>query len=69
MHELDKVLYCQTCSTALCPLCFIDHKDHEFFNLKKVYEEKKALILTALEPIEKQILEIDKKDVAIKDEI
>ena len=70
LHELDKVLYCETCAVALCPECFMDdHFGHARKNLKKVYEERKSLILTALEPFQKRIEELTWRDTKMREEL
>ena len=61
--EEELKLYCETCGELVCLQCVITggkHHDHDYTLLKVAFEKYKEEILSSLEPIEKQVVIIEK---------
>ena len=62
-HEEELKLYCETCGELVCLHCAIKggkHHDHDYALLKLAFEKYKKEILSSLEPMEKQVMLIEK---------
>ena len=62
-HEEELKLYCETCGELVCLHCAIKggkHHDHDYALLKFAFEKYKKEILSSLEPMEKQVMLIEK---------
>ena len=56
-------LYCETCGELVCYQCVIKggkHHDHDYELIKKAFEKYKTEISSSLEPMEKQVVIIEK---------
>ena len=61
--EEELKLYCETCGELVCLHCAIKggkHHDHDHALLKVAFEKYKNEILSSLEPMEKQVMLIEK---------
>ena len=61
--EEELKLYCETCGKLVCLQCVIKggkHHDHDHALLKVAFEKYKNEILSSLEPMEKQVVLIEK---------
>ena len=61
--EEELKLYCETCGKLVCLQCVIQggkHHDHDHALLKVAFEKYKNEILSSLEPMEKQVVLIEK---------
>ena len=61
--EEELKLYCETCGVLVCYQCVIQggkHHDHDYALLKVAFEKYKEEITSSLEPIEKQVVIIEK---------
>ena len=61
--EEELKLYCETCGELVCLQCVIQggkHHDHDHALLKVAFEKYKNEILSSLEPMEKQVVLIEK---------
>ena len=61
--EEELKLYCETCGELVCLQCVIKggkHHDHDYTLLKVAFEKYKNVILSSLEPMEKQVVLIEK---------
>ena len=61
--EEELKLYCETCGELVCLQCVITggkHHDHDYTLLKVAFEKYKNEILSSLEPMEKQVVLIEK---------
>ena len=61
--EEELKLYCETCGELVCLQCAIKggkHHDHDYTLLKIAFEKYKNEILSSLEPMEKQVVLIEK---------
>ena len=61
--EEELKLYCETCGELVCYHCVIQggkHHDHDHALLKVAFEKYKNEILSSLEPMEKQVVLIEK---------
>ena len=61
--EEELKLYCETCGELVCLQCVIQggkHHDHDYALLKVAFEKYKNEILSSLEPMEKQVVLIEK---------
>ena len=61
--EEELKLYCETCGELVCLQCVIKggkHHDHDYALLKVAFEKYKNEIFSSLEPMEKQVVLIEK---------
>ena len=61
--EEELKLYCETCGELVCYHCVIQggkHHDHDYALLKVAFEKYKNEILSSLDPMEKQVVLIEK---------
>ena len=55
--------YCETCGETICWECIMNgskHHSHEYDKLDKAFERYKGEIMSSLEPLEKQLMAIEK---------
>ena len=61
--EEELRLYCETCGELVCVQCIMKdgkHHDHDCAVLKKAFEKYKGEITSSLEPMEEQVMAIEK---------